>query len=46
LFGFQVLGVPWVEGFTDLSLWAAVFFTALSGFIYLQRNRDLYLKDL
>lgn len=46
LFGFHVFGLPWVDWFTRLSLWVAVFFTALSGTIYLQRNRHLYLTDL
>jgi len=46
LFGYPLLGVPWSELFTELSKWAAVFFTALSGYIYLRRNRQLYLDDL
>jgi CDP-diacylglycerol--glycerol-3-phosphate 3-phosphatidyltransferase len=41
-----VLGNPWVEWFTQAALWAAVFFTVVSGAIYLQRNRHLYLDDI
>jgi len=46
VFEFQVLGGPWATWFTELSKWTAVFFTALSGAIYLWRNRHLYLEEL
>lgn len=46
VFGFTVAGRPWVEWFTPLSLWVAVFLTFLSGGLYLWRNRDLYLRNL
>jgi CDP-diacylglycerol--glycerol-3-phosphate 3-phosphatidyltransferase len=46
LLGYPILGFPWVEAFADLSKWVAVVFTALSGFIYLRRNRHLFLQDL
>jgi CDP-diacylglycerol--glycerol-3-phosphate 3-phosphatidyltransferase len=45
-FGYPVLGFPWVEVVAELSKWVAVAFTALSGFIYLRRNRHIYLQDL
>jgi CDP-diacylglycerol--glycerol-3-phosphate 3-phosphatidyltransferase len=46
LFGFSLVGKPWVEWFTPLSLWVAVIFTFASGVIYLWRNRPLYMSDL
>jgi CDP-diacylglycerol--glycerol-3-phosphate 3-phosphatidyltransferase len=45
LFEFPVLGVAWVQGFTVLSMWASVFFTAFSGAIYLYRNQHIYMSD-
>lgn len=45
-FGWPVLGVPWVEGVVLMSKWAAVGFTAMSGAVYLWRNRSIYLRDL
>jgi CDP-diacylglycerol--glycerol-3-phosphate 3-phosphatidyltransferase len=46
VFGFDVLGGPWVKPFTELAVWVAVVLTFLSGWFYLWRNRGLYLKDL
>ena len=46
VFEFPILGRPWVNEFTALAKWLAVFFTALSGGLYLWRNRLLYLDDL
>ncbi|MCI0537288.1 MAG: CDP-diacylglycerol--glycerol-3-phosphate 3-phosphatidyltransferase [Verrucomicrobiales bacterium] len=46
LFGFKVFGRPWVESFTELSKWVAVALTFVSGWLYLWRNRQLYLQDL
>jgi len=46
LFGFKILGRPWVESFTELSKWVAVGLTFLSGWLYLWRNRQLYLQEL
>lgn len=39
-------GVPWVVWFTELSKWVAVILTAFSGWMYLWRNRALYLDDV
>jgi CDP-diacylglycerol--glycerol-3-phosphate 3-phosphatidyltransferase len=36
---------PWVAGFAQLALWVTVVLTAVSGLIYLWRNRALYLSD-
>lgn len=46
VFEFPILGGPWVQWFTTASLWASVFFTVLSGSLYLRRNRHLYLGDV
>ncbi|MGD0411396.1 MAG: CDP-diacylglycerol--glycerol-3-phosphate 3-phosphatidyltransferase [Verrucomicrobiota bacterium] len=46
IFGFDVLGKPWVEWFAPISLWVAVILTLASGLSYLWRNRALYLSDL
>jgi CDP-diacylglycerol--glycerol-3-phosphate 3-phosphatidyltransferase len=39
-------GRPWVEWFTEVSKWVAVVLTFVSGWLYLWRNRRLYLNDL
>lgn len=47
LFGFRIIGqAPWVETFAEISKWVAVALTALSGWLYLWRNRTIYLQDL
>jgi len=46
LFGFQIADKPWVLWFTGLSEWATVILTAISGWLYLWRNRDVYLRDM
>jgi CDP-diacylglycerol---glycerol-3-phosphate 3-phosphatidyltransferase len=35
----------WVPAFTELTKWVSVALTAISGGIYLWRNRDLYLNE-
>ncbi len=37
---------PWSEWFTELAKWVAVALTFTSGWLYLWRNRALYLQDL
>jgi CDP-diacylglycerol--glycerol-3-phosphate 3-phosphatidyltransferase len=46
VFGFKIFGAPWSVSFTALSKWVAVGLTMLSGWLYLWRNRQLYLSDL
>jgi CDP-diacylglycerol--glycerol-3-phosphate 3-phosphatidyltransferase len=46
VFGWEIQGVPWVNRFTELSKWVAVVLTFVSGWVYLWRNRALYLEDL
>jgi len=37
---------PWVPRFAEIMLWVTVILTAISGGIYLWRNRSLYLEDM
>ncbi|HVU99924.1 MAG TPA: CDP-diacylglycerol--glycerol-3-phosphate 3-phosphatidyltransferase [Verrucomicrobiae bacterium] len=47
IFGFHVIwDMPWVVWFAALSKWVAVVLTFISGWIYLWKNRGLYLSDL
>jgi CDP-diacylglycerol--glycerol-3-phosphate 3-phosphatidyltransferase len=46
VFGFEVLQRPWVQWFTEISIWVAVALTFISGWLYLSRNRALYLEDM
>jgi CDP-diacylglycerol--glycerol-3-phosphate 3-phosphatidyltransferase len=47
IFGFQWPGrAPWSEWFTELAKWVAVGLTFISGWLYLWRNRALYVQDL
>ena len=44
--GLQHLLQGWVPVFTDIALWVTVVLTAISGVVYLWRNRSLYLSDM
>jgi CDP-diacylglycerol--glycerol-3-phosphate 3-phosphatidyltransferase len=46
IFGFKLFSGSWVRWFAQLSTWLAVVFTAISGALYLWRNRQIYLQDL
>ena len=46
IFGFVLFDEPWVEWFTQVSIWVAVGLTFVSGWMYLWRNRGLYLQDM
>jgi CDP-diacylglycerol--glycerol-3-phosphate 3-phosphatidyltransferase len=47
LFGWHLFaGSPWSESFRDAAIWLAVVLTFVSGWLYLWRNRALYLQDL
>jgi CDP-diacylglycerol--glycerol-3-phosphate 3-phosphatidyltransferase len=46
IFGWQVFGAPWLHWFTQIAIWAAVGLTFISGWLYLWRNRALYLDDM
>ena len=44
--GLKNLFVSWTPAFAEIMLWLTVVLTAMSGIIYLWRNRALYLNDL
>ena len=46
VFGFSVAGRPWIVAFTEATKWATVVLTGLSGWLYLWRNRRIYLNDM
>jgi CDP-diacylglycerol---glycerol-3-phosphate 3-phosphatidyltransferase len=47
IFGFHLLWkVPWVVWFSEAAKWVAVALTFLSGWLYLWKNRALYLQDM
>ena len=46
VFGFSVAGRPWIAAFTEATKWATVVLTGLSGWLYLWRNRRIYLNDM
>ena len=46
VFGQQIWGAPWLSWFTQIAIWAAVALTFISGWLYLWRNRALYLDDM
>lgn len=47
VFGFPLFGdVPWVSWFAEAAKWVAVGLTFVSGWLYLWRNRDIYLNDM
>lgn len=46
-FGLHFPGnTPWIDWFTEASKWIAVALTFISGWLYLWKNRGLYLQDL
>ena len=46
-FGLRLIGdKPWIEWFTEAAKWVAVALTFISGWLYLWKNRGLYLQDL
>jgi CDP-diacylglycerol---glycerol-3-phosphate 3-phosphatidyltransferase len=47
VFGFHIFGqAPWIETFAEAAKWVAVVLTFVSGWLYLWRNRAIYLQDL
>lgn len=47
VFGFHIVADrPWVEWFTPAAKWVAVILTIVSGWMYLWKNRALYLQDM
>ena len=45
LFAFEIADQAWVWWVAEASKWVAVALTAFSGFLYLWKNRDVYLND-
>jgi CDP-diacylglycerol--glycerol-3-phosphate 3-phosphatidyltransferase len=46
IFGWQVFDKPWVAWFSEIAKWLAIVLTFTSGWLYLWRNRALYLDDM
>jgi CDP-diacylglycerol--glycerol-3-phosphate 3-phosphatidyltransferase len=46
IFGFELFGAPWSKWVTEASKWVAVALTFVSGWLYLWKNRAIYLHDL
>jgi CDP-diacylglycerol--glycerol-3-phosphate 3-phosphatidyltransferase len=46
IFGWLIAGHPWVWWFAEIAKWLAVILTFVSGWLYLWRNRGLYLDDM
>jgi CDP-diacylglycerol--glycerol-3-phosphate 3-phosphatidyltransferase len=44
--GWTLFKRPWVADFAEFSKWLAVVLTFISGWLYLWKNRELYLSDL
>ena len=45
LFAIEVVGHAWAWWVAEISIWVAVALTVLSGFLYLWKNREVYLDD-
>lgn len=46
LFGGRLFGQPWIWWFAEIAKWLAVILTFISGWLYLWKNRALYLHDM
>ena len=46
VFGWQLFGEPWIRWFAEADKWLAVLLTFISGWLYLWKNRVLYLHDM
>ena len=46
VFGWSILGGPWVLSFAVLAQWVTVSLTFYSGAVYLVKNRQIYLDDM
>lgn len=46
VFGWGFAGEAWCYWFRNLSIWVTVGLTAISGGLYLWRNRQIYLSDM
>ena len=46
VFGWHLFGEPWIRQFAEATKWLAVLLTFVSGWLYLWKNRILYLHDM
>ena len=46
VFGFEMFGKPWAQLFTTASLYIAIALTIISGWLYLWKNRAIFIDDL
>lgn len=46
LFAFEIAGSSWSYWFVEFAKWITIFLTAISGWLYLWKNRDVYLTDM
>ncbi|HAV64048.1 MAG TPA: CDP-diacylglycerol--glycerol-3-phosphate 3-phosphatidyltransferase [Verrucomicrobiales bacterium] len=46
LFGFEIAGRAWIVWFAEFSKWLTILLTAISGWLYLWKNREVFLKDV
>jgi CDP-diacylglycerol---glycerol-3-phosphate 3-phosphatidyltransferase len=46
IFGGQLLDRPWIWWFAEVAKWVTVVLTFTSGWLYLWKNRPLYLDDM
>jgi CDP-diacylglycerol--glycerol-3-phosphate 3-phosphatidyltransferase len=46
IFGWHLFGQAWVYWFSEAAKWISVVLTFVSGWLYLWRNRELYLDDM
>lgn len=46
IFGWHIADKPWVFWFSHISVWLAIVLTFTSGWLYLWKNRALYLDDM
>jgi CDP-diacylglycerol--glycerol-3-phosphate 3-phosphatidyltransferase len=46
IFGWHIFDKAWVYWVAEISKWVAVILTFISGWLYLWKNRELYLHDM
>ena len=46
VFGWPILDQPWIWWFVEIAKWLAIILTFVSGWLYLWKNRALYLNDM
>jgi CDP-diacylglycerol--glycerol-3-phosphate 3-phosphatidyltransferase len=46
LFGYEVAGRPWADWLVEFAKWITIFLTAISGWLYLWKNREVFLNDM